>query len=201
MSFDVETGRDVYFAALAREVAELVDPATGKLSESFARLVDCPLCGSADHRALFEKSGYTFVRCAVCSLVFANPQVDPARVVERYRGMHSAELWAEVLLSDRQQALDRRKFEEILDLLEPFRGGGRLLDVGCSIGLFLELARAREWDGIGIEFGRRAPHTHATRSASPCSTCRSKTRDSTRGRSTSSRSSPSSNTRPTRALS
>jgi 2-polyprenyl-3-methyl-5-hydroxy-6-metoxy-1,4-benzoquinol methylase len=156
MSFDAETGRDRYFAELAREVADLVDPATGRLSAEFSRTIDCPLCASADHRPLFEKAGYTFVRCASCTLVFANPQVDEARVVERYRGMRSAELWAEVLLSDRQQELDRQKFAAILDELEPRRGGGRLLDVGCSIGLFLDLARTRGWHGTGIEFGERA---------------------------------------------
>src|SRR5205807_2037476 len=33
---------------------------------------------------------------------------------------------------------------------------GRLLDVGCSIGLFLDLGRERGWDGVGIEFAPRA---------------------------------------------
>lgn len=156
MTFDTETGRDRYFDALAREVAELVDPRTGMLDERFSRTIDCPLCGGGDHRPIFVKAGYTFVRCRSCSLVFANPQVDQSRVVERYRGMHSAELWADVLLSERQQALDRAKFATILDELEPYRGEGRLLDVGCSIGLFLDLARGRGWNGTGIEFGRRA---------------------------------------------
>lgn len=156
MSFDTETGRDRYFAALAREVAELVDPETGRLDEQFSRTIDCPLCGSGDHARIFEKAGYTFVRCRSCALVFANPQVDQSRVVERYRGMHSAELWADVLLSGPQLELDGRKFAAILDELEPYRGAGRLLDVGCSIGLFLDLARGRGWNGTGIEFGERA---------------------------------------------
>lgn len=139
-------------------MAELVDPETGLLSERFSRRIDCPLCGGGEHGRLFRKAGYTFVRCEGCRLVFANPQVDERRVLERYRRTPSAELWAEVLLSPRQQELDRRKFAAILDQLEPFRGTGRLLDVGCSIGLFLELARERGWQGIGLELGERALH-------------------------------------------
>jgi 2-polyprenyl-3-methyl-5-hydroxy-6-metoxy-1,4-benzoquinol methylase len=151
-----ETGRDRYFAALERELDELVDPATGMLSERYSRTIDCPLCGSPDHRPLFVKRGYTFVRCGACRLVFANPQVDEARAIERYGSSESADLWAEVLLSERQLELDRPKFEAIAEELEPFRGDARLLDVGCSIGLFLDVARARGFDGVGIEFGERA---------------------------------------------
>jgi SAM-dependent methyltransferase len=61
-----------------------------------------------------------------------------------------------VLLSERQLAMDREKFGELLDELEPFRRDGRLLDVGCSIGLFLKLAEDRGWAGRGIEFSDRA---------------------------------------------
>jgi 2-polyprenyl-3-methyl-5-hydroxy-6-metoxy-1,4-benzoquinol methylase len=155
-SLDKATGRDRYFAALEREVEALVDPETGMLSERYSRVIDCPLCAAGAHSPIFVKRGYTFVRCDVCRLVFANPQVDEALVLERYGGATSADLWAEVLLSERQLELDRPKFAAILDELEPFRGGGRLLDVGCSIGVFLDLARGRGWDGLGIELGGRA---------------------------------------------
>jgi SAM-dependent methyltransferase len=61
-----------------------------------------------------------------------------------------------VLTSERQLELDRAKFVEILDELESHRGGGKLLDVGTSIGLFLHLAVERGWEGTGTEFGTRA---------------------------------------------
>ena len=153
-----ETGRDRYFAALERELDELLDAETGMLSERYSRLIDCPLCGAAadSHERVFVKRGYTFVRCRACGLIFSNPQVDEARALDRYGASTSAELWAEVLLSEPQIALDRPKFAEIADELEPYRGRGRLLDVGCSIGLFLDVARERGWDGVGIELGERA---------------------------------------------
>jgi SAM-dependent methyltransferase len=156
MSLDTETGRDRYFAAREQELRELLDPDTGMLSERFSTHVDCPGCGSAAQSELFVKAGYPIVRCDECALVFSNPQVDESLVLEEYREGGSNDLWVDVLTSPRQLEMDRAKFEEILDELEPHRGEGRLLDVGTSIGLFLRLALDRGWTGRGTEFGRRA---------------------------------------------
>lgn len=155
-SFDKETGRDRYFAAKERELEALLDPETGMLSELFSREIPCPLCGSESFSRLFVKRGYPIVRCHACDLVYANPQVDERLVLDEYREGSSSDLWVDVLTSERQLQLDREKFSEILDELEPYRGRGRMLDVGCSIGLFLHLAQKRGWKGVGTELGKRA---------------------------------------------
>ena len=128
------------------------------VSTRFSRAIACPLCEGPRHTVLFVKRGYPIVRCDECALVFANPQIDESLILEEYRadGPRANDLWVDVLLSDRQLELDREKFEEILDELEPYRGAGRLLDVGTSIGLFLRLALDRGWDAVGNEFGGRA---------------------------------------------
>ena len=155
-SLDKATGRDRYFAAKERELDALLDPETGMLSGRFAREIPCPLCAAESYSRLFVKRGYTIVRCDACDLVYANPQVDERLVLDEYREGGSSDLWVDVLTSERQLQLDRDKFSEILDELEPYRGRGRLLDVGCSIGLFLHLAEERGWQGVGTELGKRA---------------------------------------------
>jgi len=155
-SFDHVTGRDRYFAAKERELDALLDPETGMLSRRFAREIHCPLCGAESFSRLFVKRGYTIVRCDECDLVYANPQVDESVLLDEYRDGGSSDLWVDVLTSEPQLRLDREKFSEILDELEPYRGDCRLLDVGCSIGLFLHLAGQRGWNGVGTEPGKRA---------------------------------------------
>jgi 2-polyprenyl-3-methyl-5-hydroxy-6-metoxy-1,4-benzoquinol methylase len=156
MSFDAETGRESYFEARDRELAAFLDPATGRVSSDLAHGVACPLCGASQDVPLFVKQGFQFVRCASCGLVYVNPQLDESVVVDQYRSAGTSDLWFDVLTSARQQELDRAKFSYILDRLEPYEDGGRLLDVGCSIGLFLDLARQRGWHGTGLELASRA---------------------------------------------
>jgi SAM-dependent methyltransferase len=156
VTLDAETRRDRYFAARERELSELIDPATGRVADHLVQAIGCPLCGSSRHRALFEKHGFTFVRCVDCRLVFVNPQLKADVALEQYRTAETNDLWFDVLTSPRQLELDAEKFGQILDLLEPFRGSGRLLDVGCSTGLFLHLAGECGWTGVGLELAPRA---------------------------------------------
>src|SRR5204862_7311343 len=85
VSLDQETGRDRYFAAREAELAGLLDPETGRLAEHLAQTIDCPLCEGSAHTPLFEKQGFTFVRCEDCRLVFVNPQVRQEDVLDEYR--------------------------------------------------------------------------------------------------------------------
>lgn len=152
MSFEKDTGRDAYFAQLEKELAELIDPATGLLSADCARAVPCPLCRGGTHDRVFVKRGYTFVRCRDCSFVFANPQVVPELVEKIYRrDPLSLELWHRVLLNETETKWRRAYFEGVLEKINAAVPRGRLLDVGCAVGHFLTVARDAGWDVAGLE--------------------------------------------------
>ena len=103
MSFESETGRDVYFKQLEKELAELIDPSTGLLDRKYSQWVPCPMCKGKQHDELFVKRGYTFVRCKSCDLVFSNPQVTPVVVNNVYRNeLSSTELWMKVLMNQNE---------------------------------------------------------------------------------------------------
>jgi 2-polyprenyl-3-methyl-5-hydroxy-6-metoxy-1,4-benzoquinol methylase len=49
-----------------------------------------------------------------------------------------------------------KRYEELLDQLEPYRKTNNLIDVGCGIGYFLEVAKRRGWNAYGTEYTDRA---------------------------------------------
>lgn len=60
---------------------------------------------------------------------------------------------------EERSPITRRRFEELLDRFEPHRSTGRLIDVGCGAGFFLECAKERGWEVHGTEYGDRAVAT------------------------------------------
>ncbi len=91
------------------------------------------------------------VRCQRCRLVYAGELPSLSELGEHY---------AQYPPAGELSALTARRYDELLDRLEPFRHSGRLLDVGCGDGLFLVAALARGWNVYGSEYGE-APRERA----------------------------------------
>jgi 2-polyprenyl-3-methyl-5-hydroxy-6-metoxy-1,4-benzoquinol methylase len=112
----------------------------------------CRLCGAAAASAevIFVKDGFVIVRCASCDLVYLQDPPSPndlKRIYSFAAGYHVA-----------FQAIDSRESqvyigqaEEHLEIVHRYTRGGRILDVGCSVGFFLATAQAHGWDAYGVE--------------------------------------------------
>lgn len=114
------------------------------------RVQSCNLCGHADFLLLIRKDGFDLVRCKQCDLVFvANPPEakELARLYSFDTGYH-----AKLELDSISTALHRREADLNLRVLQRHAGPGRLLDIGCSTGLFLAAARKADWQVQGLEY-------------------------------------------------
>lgn len=106
----------------------------------------CPLCGAGAPRRLLHQGGKAFWLCRSCEFVFVH-DIWP----EFFRGEEDLR-YLDVYGEQRSVAgRRRRELERLLDELEGRRRTGRLLEVGCGVGLFLEAARARGWEVSGVE--------------------------------------------------
>jgi len=149
--FNRQTGRDKHLAGVkAGRREQFADPATGLLRAEISRPRVCPLCGADSPRQLFVKEGFPHNRCTECGMTYVAPVLREERLHSHYLGEDS---YTRVLMNEVQMEMDRRKFNYGLDLIESLTPQkGRLLDVGCGPGVFLEVARDRGWQVEGLEF-------------------------------------------------
>lgn len=123
----------------------------GGETESLAR---CVLCDSGDEGfgPYANKSGYRIVRCQNCGLVFVNPRDRKERVLRQY----SMNETSPILYYQTTRPVDETNFSGLLDRIEEKIPKGDLLDVGCNVGTFLEVARRRGWRVRGIDANQEA---------------------------------------------
>lgn len=125
----------------------------------------CNFCNSEDYIPLTQvlvspiHETSWLVKCKKCGLAYINPKP----TLERERGFYDLEyfkpgeesLWREYRLPLFKEALSR--IESTIPSLPLRTGpGGRLLDVGCGKGYFLDLVRKRGWQGVGTDVSSTA---------------------------------------------
>jgi SAM-dependent methyltransferase len=103
------------------------------------------LCGADDPEPWHEKDGMRIVRCRQCGLIYVNPRMNDPNP----ENIYNAEYFEYYLLTEwsNRKTFDRRLRK--LDRLRPQKG--LLLDVGCSIGDFIEVAQEHGWEAHGLD--------------------------------------------------
>src|SRR5216684_7728602 len=114
-------------------------------------VTNCVLCGVTPEqfRPYADVSGWRYVCCGNCGLVFLNPQPTEEELGTFYDHSYNYDLrrYKDSIPQDRVW----------LDLLEQFsQCPGNLLEVGCSYGYFLAAAQERGWSACGVELGKEA---------------------------------------------
>ena len=127
--------------------------------------VRCPFCNDLDP-IVFERFGFqhrfTYSRCNACRLVFQSPRpvydsqfTDLAYGDAGFYGTASnAPYWDGRLLTAKGQIVFA-EYRHIVEEIERYtRRKGRILDIGCNTGFFLNVAQTLGWHGVGVEIGK-----------------------------------------------
>lgn len=110
----------------------------------------CPLCGAAEAPLRYPGNLLPVRECA-CGMFFLWPQPTP----DQLRGMYGSDYYRSLGISGEDDAAVgamkkqtfRRQFAAASAGLKP----GKVLDVGCACGFFLEAATEAGWEAYGVE--------------------------------------------------
>ena len=101
----------------------------------------CILCGSESLKNIFGDQHF-ITKCKHCSFVFSR-EITSDEELKNYYDIYP--------LENKVSDITIQRYNEILDLFEPYRQSGKLFEFGCGEGYFLEIARKRNWIVAGTE--------------------------------------------------
>jgi SAM-dependent methyltransferase len=116
--------------------------------------VPCPLCHGDQRERLYTEHGAIGVsRCLGCSLIYTSPRLHSP--VEIYWGDGALYYEEARLIFDGKSRHHRDpNYVAEIEVVERYKRSGRILDVGCNMGMLLRLAMRRGWSCVGLEPSR-----------------------------------------------
>lgn len=103
----------------------------------------CLVCQSEELRILKGYEKDHLCQCQDCGFVFSKAIPTDQELVAHYKGYGRNDYLSPITI---------KRYEELLDRLESYRKTNRILDWGCGIGYFLEVAKRKGWEVYGTEY-------------------------------------------------
>lgn len=116
--------------------------------------MDCSICHSTQVEIKFNiDDKHQVLCCRNCGIEFLFPQLNDDDLEKLYTEnyYHSWGIEDETE-NNVTQKMKMATFELRLNLIRQFVSCGKILDVGCATGYFLEVAKEKDFDPYGVEF-------------------------------------------------
>jgi len=112
----------------------------------------CPICEHSRSEFMFRKEGFDIVQCSVCQARYVDHQLGETFAADFYTDDFFRDGYHKYGYVDYvgDAANHRRMAAGMIRFMKRHVNGGRLLDVGCAAGYFLETL-GPEWDPYGCE--------------------------------------------------
>lgn len=120
-------------------------------------VLNCNFCKSTYQSVLYKNNPHLAV-CNNCGLVFTNLQMTIKGMIHFYNedyfiSTNPMAKGYENYFNDKENII--KTFERRLNIIHRYcKNHGKLLDVGCAAGFFLNVASHRGWDNYGIDISR-----------------------------------------------
>lgn len=143
-------GRQFMYEQEKKYNSQFTDPVTGLYRAEFLEERVCPVCGFEKYRDLFIRGGGRYVACQRCGMVYLNPVFTDKALADFYFGYSTTQ--SDVISNESE--FYRRIYSKGLATLTKYTVTGKIMDIGCSSGFFLDIAKNNGWDTIGVELNK-----------------------------------------------
>lgn len=109
----------------------------------------CPNCSDKGYRPFTLVNKYHIIQCVRCGLTYT-------KLFARHENKINKSIYDDSYIRNYQAraSLIKDRFLDKLKLIERYKQGGKLLDIGCSLGYFLEVVNTQshfDWRTYGLE--------------------------------------------------
>lgn len=129
---------------------KFIDKKTGTYAEKYIEYRACPVCSENSEKEIFIKKLGRYVQCEKCKMVYLNPVLTDKALEDHYKTNN--DLQASMVESDLE--FYNSIYSKGLKLAKDkgsLVDGGNILDIGCSSGVFLDLANRDGFNTYGVE--------------------------------------------------
>jgi 2-polyprenyl-3-methyl-5-hydroxy-6-metoxy-1,4-benzoquinol methylase len=120
--------------------------------DDYVLMTVCPICKSSKTNQWKKADAFLLLQCISCGLIFVDRSSyeDDPKLQYIYDDTSPTQYYCA------SAEIDKKNFSKILDAIETHLRLGVILDVGASVGTFLNLARRRGWTCFGVEPNKAA---------------------------------------------
>lgn len=134
---------------------EKKDNKTNKEKISF-NIINCPLCESKKYNSKYKIKKYNIVECSSCKHIYLNPRPGDEVLYGLYDAAyfigHGFDKTVNYLQTKEKPSNEEIKEAQwLINEIKKYRKNGTLLDVGCSYGFFLGVAKQTGFDVAGTD--------------------------------------------------
>ncbi|WP_455756653.1 class I SAM-dependent methyltransferase [Sulfurimonas sp.] len=129
-----------------------IDIETGVISNQYTKKRSCPVCESNNELEIFIKEGGRYVKCEDCNMVYLNPVFTNEAIKSYYESNHTEQ--SGVVESDTDNFYVNIYNGGLDNIQNTSSYASTILDIGCSSGTFLDLAKKRKFNTFGIELNQ-----------------------------------------------
>lgn len=121
----------------------------------------CDICGSKNiHRTYIKKQNNNLYRCLNCDLTFIYPKLSIKELKSIYSKIYFKNNNSQVYgyqdyIGDKSNIIKTSE-KRIKDILRIYPNKGKILDIGCATGFFLESAKRAGLDVYGVDISNYA---------------------------------------------